>query len=528
MDLTSQTSGDDPIKDEYAYVSSSPRALATTMSWGEQLLPLAYAAMQCCWIAALLIGFGRMHMFTQTGTFIPLWAPFLVILVSTWSALTLPDHTARAYNQSTFSLSQLRSSKTVIILIQTVLILSSIWGSFYSTIALWNPIWLGTFINDFIQINATAFASIAVILLTYGLSYYGIRIARYNNEPGMVTKGLITGGIVFAVVILIQSTTDLDQAALVLLLLLFFFLTLFTRALSYAIFVRQEHLIGLDGNKYAQDQLVVSTVGFVCLLLTMIALVVSFIINPELLIALVQSMAPIGKLYDKVAGVFVGFVAFLLSFIPLGGKLKAPPLIHVPNNPISHLKQNSSKSLPPGIQTFASLLFIIVIIAIVAIVILFIVRMLNKRAHARRLQRDQHESLWSWALFWSQVKKFLHALLRRFKRQEVASLVEQQSIVEEEAVVVNRDVRAIYRAFLRWAAMHGFMHQRYETPYELKQRLQQPFTLLMPEIQAVTEIYTTVRYGQDQPTEAEVERMQQNWASLQRKSDEIKGESSDR
>jgi hypothetical protein len=522
MDLTPHTPSNGPIKDEY--LRTGPRALAATMSWGEQLLPLAYAAMQCCWIAALLIGLGRLHMFNDNGTIMPLWAPFLIILASTWSALTLPDQTASTHRRQNFSLSQLRSSTAIIALLQTVLILSIIWGTFYSNIALWNPSWLGIFIYDLIQINITAFASIAIILLAYGLSYQGIRIARYAMEPATVTRGLLIGGIVFTVVILIQPLSDLEQAPLLLLLLLFFCLALFTRALAYAIFVRQEHLIGLDGNKYTQDRLVMSTVGLVCLLLAIIALVVSFLINPELLAAIVQGLAPAGKLYDKLAGVFVSFIAFLLSFIPLEKKTITYPKIKLPNSPASKFKIPPSSPVPAGVQTFASLLLIIIIVAIVAIVILLIVRLLNRRGRARRIQRDQHESLWSWQLFWSQFKRLLMALLSRFRRHKTAQIVQEVIVEDEDAVAVNRDVRAIYRAFLRWAASRGFTRQRNETPYELKQRLNQPFALLLPEIQVVTEIYTTARYSQDQPTEAEIERMQQTWDSLQQKSYKLKTE----
>lgn len=518
MDLTPHNK---PVKDEF--VGSSPHALAATMSWGEQLLPLAYAAMQCCWITAVLIGLGRLSFFGRNDAFMPLWAPFLIILVSTWSALTLPDQTASTQSRQKFSLSQLRSSTAIVILIQTVLILCIIWGTFYSNTALWNPIWLGTFVYDLIQINSTAFAGIGIILLTYGLSYHGIRIARFAMEPAMVTRGLIIGGVVFAAVILLQATSDLDQGTLLLLLLLFFCLALFTRALAHAIFVRQEHLIGLDGNKYAQERLVVSTVGLVCLCLAIIALVVSLIINPELLAAIVQSLSPAGQLFNQLATLLVIFITFLLSFIPLEKQSIPYPKIKIPNNPAGKVKV-TPHPVPAGVQTFASLLMIIIIVAVVAVVILLMVRLLNRRKQARRIQRDQHESLWSWQLFWSQVKRFLLALLSRFRHHETAQIVQEVVIEDEDTIVVNRDVRAIYRAFLNWAASHGFTRQRNETPYELKQRLNQPFALLVPEIQTVTEIYTTARYSQDQPTEAEVERMQQTWDSLQQKSNTLKNE----
>ncbi len=523
MDLTPHIPINDPLKDERTL--SSPRALADTMSWGEQLLPLAYAAMQCCWMATLLIGFGRLHFFGQTGPFMPLWAPFLIVLVSAWCALTLPDHTAGTQKRYKFTLAQLRSSVTAVIIVQAVIILCVVWGTFYSNVALWNPIWLGTFFYDLLQINSTAFASIAIILLSYGLSYHGIRTARYAIEPSTVTRGLIIGGMIFALVILLQAVSDLDQANLLLLLLLFFCLALFTRALAHAIFVRQEHLIGLHGNKYIQDRLVMSTVGLVCLLLTMIALIVSVIFNPALLTAIMDAMSPAGQLYDKIAHGLAMALAFLLSFIQLNGKLQSQPTIQTPQGPFKPLKQAQPQQVPAVVQSFASVMLIIIIIAAIVTIVIVTARILRKRALVKRVQRDQHESLWSWSLFWSQIKGLLLALLNRFKRHETAQPVEEHSREEEESMVVNRDVRAIYRAFLQWTASRGFSRWHNETPYELEQRLNQPFAPLGPEIQVVTEIYTTARYSQNQPAEAEIERMQQNWNSLQQKNYGLQTES---
>jgi hypothetical protein len=523
MDLTPQTSTNDPLKDERA--TSGPRALADTMTWGERLLPLAYAAMQCCWMAALLIGSGRIHFFGQDGPFMPLWAPFLIVLVSAWCALALPDHTAGTQQKrSSFSLVKIRSSVTAVIIVQIVITLCVVWGTFYSNIALWNPIWLGTFFYDLLKINNTAFGSIFIILLSYGLSYQGIRIARYAMEPGTVTRGLIIGGIVFALVILLQAVSDLDQAYLLLLLLLFFSLALFTRALAHAIFVRQEHLIGLHGNKYTQERLIMSTVGLTCLLLAMIALIVSVIVNPALLMAIMNAMSPAGQLYDYLTHVIAIVLAFLLSFAPSIGKFQTLPTITPPQGPFSHIKQ-TPQQVPVVIQSFASGTLIIIIIAIVITIVMVTARIMRKRALIRHVQSDQHESLWSWTLFWSQFKRLLLALINRFKRHETAQLVEEHSREDEESTVVNRDVRAIYRAFLQWTASRGFTRSHNETPYELQQRLNQPFPPLEPEIQVVTEIYTTARYSQNQPTEAEIEHMQQNWNSLQKKSYGLQTES---
>jgi hypothetical protein len=373
-----------------------------------------------------------------------------------------------------------------------VIILCVIWGTFYSSVPLWNPTWLGTFFYDLLQINSTAFASIAIILLSYGLSSHGTRIARYAMEPNAVIRGLIIGGVIFTLVIMLQAISDVDQAYLLLLLLLFFCLALFTRALAHVVFVRQEHLIGLHGNKYAQDRLVMSTVGLVCLLLAIIAIIVSVIVNPALLTTIMNAMSPAGQVYDQVAYALAQAIIALLSFIPMNGKLQLPTTEKLPQQPFSPIKQ-TQQQVPAAIQSFASVMLILIIIAIIVTIVIVAARILRQRARTRRVQRDQHESLWSWILFWSQLKGLLRALINRFKRHEEVQPVEDHGREDEENMRVNRDVRAIYRAFLQWTASRGFTRSRNETPYELKQRLDQPFAPLASEIQVVTEIYTTAR-----------------------------------
>ncbi|GER87460.1 hypothetical protein KDW_16220 [Dictyobacter vulcani] len=74
MDTTPQKLPD--TASEEGQSQSSPRSLADVMSWGEQLLPLTYSALEACWIAVLLIGLGRLHFLGLKQPFMPLWGLF--------------------------------------------------------------------------------------------------------------------------------------------------------------------------------------------------------------------------------------------------------------------------------------------------------------------------------------------------------------------------------------------------------------------------------------------------------------------
>src|SRR6266581_7710143 len=59
-------------------------SVAATPSWGERLLPFLFAAMETCWIDAILIGLASLKLFQAGEPLMPLWAPFVFIAGSQW------------------------------------------------------------------------------------------------------------------------------------------------------------------------------------------------------------------------------------------------------------------------------------------------------------------------------------------------------------------------------------------------------------------------------------------------------------
>jgi len=80
-----------------------------------------------------------------------------------------------------------------------------------------------------------------------------------------------------------------------------------------------------------------------------------------------------------------------------------------------------------------------------------------------------------------------------------------------------RDIRAIYRAFLKKAAARGYARKKDETPDELRQRLDEKTPLVEPQLEAITEAYTMVRYGESLPNASDVAYMQGKWSELDQK-----------
>src|SRR6266436_4577456 len=63
-------------------LSRSPAHASATVSWGERLLPGILAAMEACWVDAILIGLVGIGLFQSQDPLIPLWVPFVLIIGS--------------------------------------------------------------------------------------------------------------------------------------------------------------------------------------------------------------------------------------------------------------------------------------------------------------------------------------------------------------------------------------------------------------------------------------------------------------
>ncbi len=80
-----------------------------------------------------------------------------------------------------------------------------------------------------------------------------------------------------------------------------------------------------------------------------------------------------------------------------------------------------------------------------------------------------------------------------------------------------RSIREIYRALLRKATRHGYPRKRFETPFELKQRIDEKVPLTEPHLELITEAYAFTRYSGEVPDEAQLAQIRENWAELDRK-----------
>jgi hypothetical protein len=498
-----------------------PKEPIMLVSWGEHLLPVAYAVTEACALTAIMIGLASLHFFGWDNPFMPLWAPFLLLVSNSWLSQVLK---MQAFPQDQYASHKgLRLNVGILIIIQVLLTIFIVWGSLYAgNYALWDLSWVGSCVNDLLLFNLKAFSILCIVVCAHLLYYYGAHIARHTPEPSEVTHLLLSRGAIIILAILLQVISGNHQLELLLLLPIFISCGLCTRALANTIHQRYHHLVGLHGSKQTQDRLLLTILVPTCLLFIMLALILGIIASPQLLATLLSALAPAGIVYS--------WLTYLLALLTVviaapffwilqatGIKIQFHP-IKPPAPGLPPSIQHAAGSSPSPVATTGGIILILVIGMVLVWLTITLLRRFNKMS--QRIETETHETLWSWELFWSQVRSFLynlwHYLFAR-RATKIAEVVQEPEYVETERSEPERNVRAIYRAFLHWCTEQGQRRQRGETPYEFKRRIDITMTMIAPETAVVTEVYNMARYGQEPPSHADFIRMQQSWQQLQQK-----------
>lgn len=505
----------------------------TISSIGELILPYLLGAMQACWISAILIGLASASLFITPATLIPLWSPFVLILGSLFlfhflGARTPKNSAGAGAHGKRFAFSE----TSLFLILFSIASLFFIWLNLYAQTAfIFDPKWVLTFFSDILFLNSHFYEAVCIVGLTFLLGWMGIRLINRNVEPSDVFRALWVGLGIFIVVIVLRTGQASNGAvmhndfALLLLIPLFLFLTLLAHALARVVFIRKSHPAGLQGSIIAQERAIILLIGILGLAFLIFALLIGGTTNSVLLTNLERVLALIGVVYnwlvELVAAVIVIIlipIFWLISF--LHPSTRFPKINRFPS-PQSTANPAINSMQEAFVHTMIPILSIILPIVILALMALLIRRTLHRRQRVRkrvnRRSLDMHESLWSWSLFWLQLKSIILVLFARFTRRTITKEDGVVTIEEIQGEPAARRIREIYRAFLQKAAKLGYPRKRFETPYEFKQRLDEKVPLTEPQLERITEAYAFTRYGGEALDEAELSQIRMHWAELDRK-----------
>ncbi len=511
----------------------TPQESAIT-SIGEFFIPTLLAAMETCWIDAIFIGLASIHIFGSSAPLMPFWAPFILIGGSQWLLHYAERRAGRKESTQETEEKSVSAGNGLYIGLIFIVAVFLIWLHIYAQKAfILDPRWILDLSNDILLLNLNFFQMVAIIGLSFLFGWRGIRLSQLEAEPYHIFRELRLGlGIIIAVIVLRAGQESAGASSfqydttLLLLIPIFLFLSLSAHALARVAFIRRTHPTGLQGSVVVQERAIIGLIGSIGIVLLLVTLLVGTAVNPTILRNVLGALAPLGAVYQWLISAFAQVAAIIITpffwlaswwFSLFPNKY---PTIRPATGPGTHktIIPPVTSTSPGVILTAKILIPILLLLAIFLLVRWALSRRRRIRVGIRRHSHDIHESLWSWSLFWTQFKAFLHAFLQRFFQQR-ASVVEKQEGWEEigDAEPTARTIREIYRALLKKAAYRGYARKKDETPYEFRQRLDERVPLTEPQLEAITESYALTRYGGNVPDEAEVAHIRGAWTELDQK-----------
>ena len=153
------------------------------------------------------------------------------------------------------------------------------------------------------------------------------------------------------------------------------------------------------------------------------------------------------------------------------------------------------------------------VVAVVIGVVIFILAKAVSRFRARRAREEIEEireSLFSWKGLRDDLKLFFNMMGQRFKRKAP----ETPKYRFDENATSRLDIRDIYR-HLQWeAGWSGIARRRHETADEYASRLQRYVPEGSGPLHSLTEMYESVRYGETNVPEAQIDSANTLWQTL--------------
>src|SRR5258708_397419 len=469
----------------------APKEEQTISSLGEFLLPILLGIMESCWLAAILIGLANTNLFGSTEPLMPLWAPLIYIV----GTILLFYYLGRRPHPSPLHCvereQRVRQKEGIrfvppdtflFIIVTAILSLFFVWLGVYSQTAfIFNPKWLLSLLNDVLFLNLHFYESVIIIGLSFLFGWRGIRLFNRDIEPSNVFRTLCLGLGVIIVVILLRAgrvsagVVFHDDAILLFLIPFFLFVSLATHALSRVAFIRHSHPAGLQGNIRVQERAIIMVIASLGLIFLLVAILVSSTINPSF----IQALAPVGAAIARAYDLLVGIVADLAVLI-------ATPFFWLlylftrlfPPKPKSNTSQGQPPKPPklpghPVPEAGALVPFVKIILPVLLLLLIFFLiwwalrRRRQVRGKGPQQKEDLHESLWSWSLFWSQLRAMLRSLFARLFPPAATAEDDRSAPAEQiQGEPAARSMREIYRSFLRKAANRGDCLMRHEHQHE--------------------------------------------------------------
>ena len=243
-----------------------------------------------------------------------------------------------------------------------------------------------------------------------------------------------------------------------------------------------------------------------------------------------QFIAAVGRFLNLISNAYGNLVyylflaiGFLVEWIYYAGEWIINLLTHgkppKPPQPVDLGNPNNSQNVK-NLNISPQLILILkwTLLALVLLVVIFLITRAIRRRHRTLTEEDldeEHESLWSWGGFKSDIILFFKMLFQRFKRKAKPVTADVALNWQPEEDIKRRlSVREIYQHLCWQGARIKIPREDYETPSEYALRLGQAVPDSIEPLQEITSLYLDVRYGEHQIEDKKTDDANTIWEKL--------------
>jgi hypothetical protein len=444
--------------------------------WQSGLLIIAAAGMECCWLYAVIALINERALAGRLSV-IGLLLLYPVAYAFNWWLFHKP-HFPR------WILNLISWPAWVIVMLVSVKI------QLFGDLAWFDTTWLKA-VPASIANLIYGFRPELIILIASGVMWWlSKRLSSMNLNFARSAAEFQVGLALLLIVFFSASQLDTTVDGSLVVILVFFLFALVGLSLAHA---REggSWLAGLQ-RRYWILLLLASTVVVVAL-----GFLISSIISPGFLQTIVAGFK---YAWDHI----VYAIKFLIGLLPTSGSSPGPAPAPGPEMTLSS-NETFEWGLPENARLWLQVLWCAVLggLLLVALwrVMSQITRWLRRRLAVSGVEMEPLTGGFRSDLL-SLLKLLLARLVGVFKRRSKTGSPELSV------------VRQTYRQLLRWAAVHGYPRQTFQTPFEFYLTLADILPEARPDLDFITRQYVKVRYNAALPAETEIRRMKQSWHNI--------------
>ena len=463
------------------------------VSLSEQFFPFVLAALEACLIDILCVWLANLGFLGSNELLFPLWLPYLVLASACWVTHYPTRRVAQAFPalrqdaERFFAPPYIPLLILIVVLEVLFVICSNLYSSFF-----WNSFLQTTYM----AVTALNIGRVLALLIALGLlGWRGLHLANTVIDSSQITRILRIGLAGIALFVIARAAQEFffptvithTDVSFFFLAVLLGCLSVFAYSLTQRAYLFHFHATGILNSFRYQEYLYLSALASFWLFALVVLWSIIYFFNHQLAVGTIT--------YPPDPGLY-----------PTSWK-------SVESKPKQQLSSGADQAQVAIVSWFKILVLVVLVVCLIVLVVI-IIRRLRTRIQD---ENEKHESLWSWTLFWHQLRAVVTSFFTRLSPSTRKQPTEERGEFVTRSEPGVHTIRQLYTSLLRYASRKGLARTRTETPSEFRSRLNQHLSFAEPYLGEITDAYIASRYGQYDYDEAQMAMYREAWDKLQQR-----------